>query len=100
MKSLKRHLQEELQSKDFRIGFEKELRLARLAVQIAKQREEKGLTQAELAVRAHITQQQVSKVEHAGASGFNVNTLFRVCDALELDFTLSPRKSSSLFPKR
>jgi transcriptional regulator with XRE-family HTH domain len=92
MKSLKHHLQAELKNNDFRIGFEKELRLARLAVQIAKHREKKGLTQAGLAIRAHITQQQVSKVEHAGASGFNVNTLFRVCDALGLEFTLSPRK--------
>jgi HTH-type transcriptional regulator / antitoxin HipB len=94
MRSLKNHLQEELKNNDFSRTFEKELRLAKLAVQIAKQREGKGLTQAELATRAHITQQQVSKVEHAGVSGFNVITLFRLCDALGLELTLSPRKEN------
>jgi HTH-type transcriptional regulator / antitoxin HipB len=93
MKSLRNHLQEELQNSDFKKAFDEELRLAQLAVQIAKSREKKGLTQAQLASRARITQQQVSKVEHAGASGFNVNTLIRVCEALGLDLTLSPRKS-------
>lgn len=93
MKSLRNHLQEELQNSDFKKAFDEELRLAQLAVQIAKSREKKGLTQAQLASRARITQQQISKVEHAGASGFNVNTLIRVCEALGLDLTLSPRKS-------
>jgi transcriptional regulator with XRE-family HTH domain len=95
MKSLGNHLQEELQNSDFKKAFDEELRLAKLAVQIAKNRERRGLTQAQLASRAHISQQQVSKVEHAGASGFNVNTLLRVCEALGLDLTLSPRESGA-----
>lgn len=94
MRSLKSHLQKELQDSGFKKAFDEELRLAQLAVQIAKNREGMGLTQAQLASRAHITQQQVSKVEHAGSSGFNVNTLIRVCEALGLDLTLSPRKPS------
>jgi HTH-type transcriptional regulator / antitoxin HipB len=95
MRSLKSHLQKELQDSGFKMAFEEELRLAQLAVQIAKNREDMGMTQAQLASRAHLTQQQVSKVEHAGASGFNVNTLIRVCEALGLDLTLSPRKPSA-----
>jgi HTH-type transcriptional regulator / antitoxin HipB len=95
MRSLKSHLQKELQDSGFKKAFDEELRLAQLAVQIAKNREGMGLTQAQLASRAHITQQQVSKVEHAGSSGFNVNTLIRVCEALGLDLTLSPRKPSA-----
>jgi transcriptional regulator with XRE-family HTH domain len=100
MKSFKRHLQEELQDADFGQAFNEEVRLAHLAVQISKSRESKGLTQAQLATRAHITQQQISKVEHAGSSGFNVNTLLKVCDALGLDLTLSPKKSRSIVAVR
>jgi HTH-type transcriptional regulator / antitoxin HipB len=92
MKSLKSHLQKELQDSGFKKAFDEELRLAQLAVQIVKNRERMGLTQAQLASMARITQQQVSKVEHAGSSGFNVNTLIRVCEALGLDLTLNPRK--------
>lgn len=100
MRSLKSHLQKELQDSRFKKAFDEEVRLAQLAIQIAKNREDLGMTQAQLASRAQITQQQVSKVEHAGSSGFNVNTLIRVCEALGLDLTLSPRKTSSSRSKR
>lgn len=85
------HLAELLKDKEFAQGFEKELHAARLAIEIAQARENLGLTQADLATKAHITQQQLSKVENAKAC--NVDTLFKVCDALEMDLTLSPRKA-------
>jgi HTH-type transcriptional regulator / antitoxin HipB len=70
MKSFNEHLKEELTDKGFAQAYQEELRLARLAVQIAKRREGQGMTQSQLASKAHLTQQQVSKVEHAG-SGIN-----------------------------
>lgn len=99
MKSFRKHLQEELRKSDFRKVFEEEMLLARLAVQVAESREKRGLTQAQLADRAHLSQQQVSKVENAGSSGFNVNTLLKMCEALDVDLTLSPRKHSSFGKK-
>ncbi len=84
------HLEIKLKDKAFAQGFEKELNAARLALEIAQARESQGMTQSALADRAHITQQQLSKVENARAC--NVETLFRVCDALGMDLTLSPRK--------
>ena len=93
MKSLQEHLRKELANEGFRKGYEREVLLAKLAVQIAKRREGRGLTQAQLAKLARITQQQISKVEHAGAAGFNVNTLIRLCDALDLEISLRQRRA-------
>lgn len=91
MRSLKNLLQEKLENSEFREAFEKESKLADLAIQIAKRREGKGYTQKQLATRAHLSQQQVSKVERAGVSGLNLGTLMRVCDALDLEISLNPR---------
>jgi HTH-type transcriptional regulator / antitoxin HipB len=84
-------LAEMLKDKDFAQGYEKDMHAARLAIEIAQARENLGMSQADLASKAHITQQQLSKVENAKAC--NVETLFKVCDALEMDLTLSPRKA-------
>jgi HTH-type transcriptional regulator / antitoxin HipB len=99
MRSLKNLLQEKLENSAFREAFEKESRLADLAIQIAKRRERKGFTQQQLASRAHISQQQVSKVERAGVSGLNLGTLIRVCDALDLEIVLNPRDMAAIKAK-
>lgn len=92
MKSLKKILQEKLANSEFKAAFDKESKLASLAIEIAKRREKKGLTQRQLARRAEISQQQVSRVEKAGVSGMNLKTLVKVCDALDLDISLKPRE--------
>ena len=86
------HLDKKLKNNEFTKGFDKELHAARLAVEIAQIREEKSMTQSDLASRAHITQQQLSKIENAKAC--KVETLFKVCDALGMDLVLSPRKGA------
>ena len=83
------HLKNKLKNKKFAEGFEKELHAVRLAVEIAQARENQGMSQSTLASKAHLTQQQLSKVENARP--FKVETLFRVCDALDMELTLRPR---------
>jgi len=80
-------LNKKLESKSFKKGFNKELQAARLAVSIAQAREKEGLTQSGLARKAHITQQQLSKVENAKAC--TTETLFKVCEALDMELVLS-----------
>lgn len=92
------HLAEMLKEKDFAKGFDKELHAARLAIEIAQARESQGMTQSDLASRAHITQQQLSKMENAKAC--KVETLFKVCDALGMDLVLSPRKANAPASKK
>jgi HTH-type transcriptional regulator/antitoxin HipB len=85
------HLGQKLKNNEFAKGFEKELQFARLAVEIAEARENQKLTQSDLASKAHITQQQLSKVENAMAC--KVETLLKVCNALGMDLVLRLRKS-------
>lgn len=85
------HLEQKLKDKEFAQGFDKDLHAARIAIEIAQARECLKMTQSDLAKRAHITQQQLSKVENAKAC--KVETLLKVCDALGMDLTLMPRKA-------
>jgi HTH-type transcriptional regulator / antitoxin HipB len=84
------HLEAKLKNPEFAKGFDKEIHAARLALAIAEARESQKLTQSDLAAKAHITQQQLSKVENSKAC--KVETLLKICDALGMDLLLSPRK--------
>ena len=87
------HLGQKLKNDEFAKGFERELQFARLAVELAEARENQKLTQSDLASKARITQQQLSKVENAMAC--KVETLLKVCNALGMDLVLSPRKEKA-----
>ena len=81
------HLNEELKDPEFKRLFEEESRLLRLGLAIAEAREQKGISQNELAKKSRITQQQLSKIEN----GVNCNmlTFIRVSSALGLDLTVT-----------
>ena len=53
-------------------------------------RKAKGLTQAELASHAGVWQRTVSNIE-TGASGANVDTIFDLLAALDLELRIVPR---------
>lgn len=82
MKTFKSHLQEKLQDQEFLTLFEEEKEVFRIGLQIAEARSKSGLNQKELARAAHITQQQLSKIENGG--NCNLATLLKVCRALGL----------------
>ncbi len=82
MKTFKAHLREKLNDPQFKEMFNEEAELLRIGLEIAEARKKMGISQTELAKRAHVTQQQVSKIEN----GVNANVLtpLRVCRALSL----------------
>ncbi len=82
MKTFKTHLREKLKDAGFKEMFDEEAELLRIGLEIAEARKKMGISQTELAKRAHVTQQQVSKIENGVNS--NVLTLLRVCRALSL----------------
>ena len=90
MQSFRDHLNEELKDEEFREEFEEEKELLELALKIVKARKESGLTQQELALKTHITQQQLSKIEN----GVNCNliTFLKVCYTLGIKFRLEKRR--------
>jgi HTH-type transcriptional regulator / antitoxin HipB len=82
MRTFKAHLQEKLEDSKFMGLFDEERELLRIGLEIAEARTKQGISQTELAKRANVTQQQVSKIENG--INCNVLTLLRVCRVLSL----------------
>jgi DNA-binding XRE family transcriptional regulator len=90
MRSFRKHLNEKLQDKRFKQLYEEERLLAELSVSILDTREHLGLSQQEVAKRAKISQQQLSRVEN----GVNctMTTFLKVCKALGLKVGLKGQR--------
>jgi HTH-type transcriptional regulator / antitoxin HipB len=82
MRAFRSHLEEKLQDQEFQTLFDQEKELFQIGLQIAEARVKSGLNQKELAGRARITQQQLSKIENG--TNCNLATLLKVCRALDL----------------
>lgn len=83
MKTFKKHLNESLKSDDFSSLYNEEKKLIELALKVHEAREKSGLSQIEVAKKAHVTQQQLSKLENG--SNCNMMTFLKVCNALGLN---------------
>jgi DNA-binding XRE family transcriptional regulator len=90
MRSFKKHLREKLKNEQFRKLYEEERKLAELSLKVLDVREHLGLSQKEVARRAKVTQQQLSKLEN----GINctMTTFLKVCTALGIKIDLEPTK--------
>ena len=87
MRTFREHLNEKKNDPEFLEKYNAEKELIELAVKIAEARNKMGFSQQELARRAHITQQQLSKVEN-GVS-FNITTFLKICNALGIKINLT-----------
>jgi HTH-type transcriptional regulator/antitoxin HipB len=88
------HLRAKLKNKRFKRMYEEEKGLLDISLKILEARREQNLSQAELANRAHITQQQLSRIENG--MNFNIKTLLKLCDALDLSIDLKQRSDLQL----
>ncbi|EOQ90069.1 DNA-binding helix-turn-helix protein [Leptospira yanagawae serovar Saopaulo str. Sao Paulo = ATCC 700523] len=93
MRSLKNHLDNKLKSKSFKEKFEEEKELVNISIKLQTLREKKGLSQSDLAKKAHVTQQQLSKIENG--VNCNLSTFLKVCHALDLEISIKNRKLSA-----
>ncbi|HOF02174.1 MAG TPA: helix-turn-helix transcriptional regulator [Spirochaetota bacterium] len=84
MKTHKNILAKKLTNSSFKEKYNEEKRLIEISLELQHTREKLGLTQTEVAKKAKITQQQLSKIENGG--NFNILTFIKVCKALNLDF--------------
>jgi len=91
MKTHKNLLTEKLNNNKFKEKYEEEKKLIELSLEIHSIREKLGLSQNEIARKANITQQQLSKIENGG--NCNILTFIKVCKALnvDLDFITTSR---------
>lgn len=94
MKTFRNHLKEESKNKEFKKLYEEERELLKIAVAILETRNKMGLTQKELSQKAHITQQQLSKVEN----GINCTmlTFLKVCNALGIRLDIEKARHKSV----
>lgn len=83
-----KHFKELMKNPEFSKGYDEEKRRLELAIKIAGFRQEKGLTQTDLARLSGITQQQLSKLERG--ENCNISTFLKVCSSLEIDVFLKP----------
>ncbi len=87
MKRFNDHLSEKLKDKKFKEIYEEEKLLLQLSHRVAEERKKAGLTQSQLANKAQITQQQLSKIEKG--LNFNIKTFLKVCHALGVQMQLT-----------
>lgn len=88
MRTFRKHLNEKLKDKQFKKLYEEERQLATLSLKILGTREQRGLSQKDVAQKANVTQQQLSKVENG--INCNLTTFLKVCNALDLKIDLDP----------
>jgi transcriptional regulator with XRE-family HTH domain len=93
METFDKHLKEELKNKKFKKLFDEERKLIELSLLIHKLREKEGLTQKEVAKKAHITQQQLSKIENG--ENCNLLTLLKVCNSLKINLNFETKKDKT-----
>ncbi len=89
MKTFKKHLNDSLKDSGFNEIYNEERKLIELSLKIHEAREKSGLSQLEVANMAHVTQQQLSKIENG--KNCNMITFLKVCRALGLDFDFTAR---------
>ena len=90
MKSFDKHLNSKLKDKKFKEQFNAEKELLSLSLQLLQYREQLGISQKELALKANITQQQLSKIENG--INCNIATFIKVCSALNLKIDFHKKK--------
>ena len=75
------YLKEQLKRKKFKQAFEEEEVFANLAIQIARLRQDNGLSQKDLAGVLDTTQQTVSRLEDLHNKSLSLNTLIKLAEA-------------------
>lgn len=82
VRRFKNRLKEDMEDPEFRRAFEEEEVFVSIAIQIAKIREKKKLTQQQLAKRLRTTQQTVSRLENPHNKSYSIGTLIKLGEAL------------------
>ena len=76
------YFQKQLSDPDMRALIEEELESLRVGMQIARWRQKKGLSQAQLATRAGMSAPNISRLENSPAQNITLETLVKIARAL------------------
>jgi DNA-binding XRE family transcriptional regulator len=90
VRKFKSRLREDLKDPEFKRHYDEERQALKLAMKIAALREQKGLSQQELAKLMGTSQQAISRIESGEYEGFTLKTLEKVAEAtgmkVKIDF--------------
>lgn len=86
MKSHQQYLKKQLKDSRFNEGYLHEKKLAEIAIKIQRERQKLGLSQQELAQKAHVSQQQLSSIENG--ANYTIKTFLKITDALKINLSL------------
>ena len=88
MTTFKEHLNEKLKDEDFAQLYRAERKKLRIAYEIHAARINHGWTQKQLAERAGVTQQMISRIENALTPNVSLNTVAKISNVLGLEVGL------------
>ena len=74
---------------------DEELKALKIGVQVARLRQEKGLTQTQLAAKVGMSAPNISRIESSEAQNLTLTMLVRLFSALDHEFEIVPRKRRS-----
>jgi transcriptional regulator with XRE-family HTH domain len=89
MKDLVKRRKQEFEDKDYRHGYVDEFLNSRIATQIKVLREQRGLSQQELADLAGMKQPRISVMENVNYSSWSINVLRKLAEAFDLALSVS-----------
>jgi len=83
-----------------RLLVEEELKALRIGTQLARLRQQRGLTQTQLAAKVGMSAPNISRIESSPASNLTLGTLVRLFGALDHEVSVTPRKRRGSAPPR
>jgi transcriptional regulator with XRE-family HTH domain len=99
MSELRGNLKEEFQDKEYRHAYADESLSTYIATQIKVLREQRELTQRELAERAGMAQPRIAVLEDVNYSSWSITTLRRLAQAFDVRLSVKFENFSSLIPE-
>ena len=81
VRTFQSRLQEDIKDSEFKKYYQEERQALKLAMKIAELRDQKGLSQQELAKLMGTSQQAISRIESGEYEGFTLKTLEKIAEA-------------------
>lgn len=81
VRTFQSRLREDMKDPEFKTHYREERQALQLAVKIAELRNQKGLSQQELAKLMGTSQQAISRIESGAYEGFTIKTLEKIAGA-------------------
>ncbi|KAF0154631.1 MAG: transcriptional regulator [Syntrophaceae bacterium] len=81
IRTFQSRLREDIKDPEFKTHYQEERQALKLAMKIAELRDQKGLSQQELAKLMGTSQQAISRIESGEYEGFTLKTLEKIAEA-------------------